>query len=401
MYAWRRSRGTIESKPSSRRSTGSLHGSRIGGAEVEHDVVDLERLDGREDALRGLLGPRRSESRALAADETDTRHRRVDDELRQAQGARAQEFAEAARRTCGPQQEMQRATARVGVDGDDLLARLGQVDGDVRGEEGAPRAAAARGERKDMRAGRGVGGPRVGEGRVERLAQLTGIGRLGRVARLRCVCRRRLRGLPRGAVLAVRGVLEFGGVIGGLRVDLDVDCVVFSVSGRRGHRALVLHRPPRRGPNFSLPLPVRGQCSENSAESEEIMATSTTDPKPVATRCLAAWSSGDFDAARALLDAHVQFTGPLGHTEGVDDYIEGVRGLSRTVKRVDQRRVFGEGDDVCIVYESRHEVDGMPSDRRLVPRPARTDRLDQRVLRRPRSHEYAAEAGEEPAGSST
>ena len=84
------------------------------------------------------------------------------------------------------------------------------------------------------------------------------------------------------------------------------------------------------------------------------MATSTSstlDPKLVASRCLEAWSSGDFDAARALLDEHVQFTGPLGHTEGVDDYLEGVRGLAQSIKGVEQRRIFGEGDDVCIVYD--------------------------------------------------
>jgi ketosteroid isomerase-like protein len=81
------------------------------------------------------------------------------------------------------------------------------------------------------------------------------------------------------------------------------------------------------------------------------MTTTTLDPKLVASRCLEAWSKGDFDAARALLDEHVQFTGPLGHTEGVDDYIEGVRGLARAITAVEQRRIFGEGDDVCIVYD--------------------------------------------------
>jgi hypothetical protein len=83
-------------------------------------------------------------------------------------------------------------------------------------------------------------------------------------------------------------------------------------------------------------------------------STSTSrslDPKVVASRCLAAWSSGDFDGARALLDEHVQFTGPLGHTEGVDAYIEGVRGFAKSVKRIDERRVFGDGDDVCIIYD--------------------------------------------------
>jgi hypothetical protein len=87
------------------------------------------------------------------------------------------------------------------------------------------------------------------------------------------------------------------------------------------------------------------------AEPEEIMATSNTEPKNVALRCLEAWSSGDFDAARALLDDHVQFNGPLGHTEGADDYIAGVRGLAEAIDRVEPRRVFGEGDDVCIVYD--------------------------------------------------
>jgi ketosteroid isomerase-like protein len=81
------------------------------------------------------------------------------------------------------------------------------------------------------------------------------------------------------------------------------------------------------------------------------MATQTLDPKIVASRCLAAWSSGDFDAARVLLDEHVQFTGPLGHTEGADAYIEGVRGFAKTIRSIEQRRVFGDGEDVCIIYD--------------------------------------------------
>ena len=134
------------------------------------------------------------------------------------------------------------------------------------------------------------------------------------------------------------------------------------------------------------------------------MATSTTDPKLVASRCLAAWSSGDFDAARALLDDHVQFTGPLGHTEGVDDYIEGVRGLAKAIKTIEQRRVFGEGDDVCIVYD-------LVTRARAVPVPtagwyrvrhgrvvAITAFFDARALM---AYPAEAEGGDEPAGSST
>jgi hypothetical protein len=80
-------------------------------------------------------------------------------------------------------------------------------------------------------------------------------------------------------------------------------------------------------------------------------STSNLDPKLVASRCLEAWTSGDFQGARALLDDHVQFTGPLGHTEGADAYIEGVRGVAETLQGIDCRRVFGDGEDVCIIYD--------------------------------------------------
>jgi hypothetical protein len=84
------------------------------------------------------------------------------------------------------------------------------------------------------------------------------------------------------------------------------------------------------------------------------MATSLTptlDQKLVAIRCLEAWSSGDFEAARALLDRHVQFRGPLGNTEGIEEYIDRVRELVPSIRSVQHRCIFGEGDDVCIVYD--------------------------------------------------
>jgi ketosteroid isomerase-like protein len=75
------------------------------------------------------------------------------------------------------------------------------------------------------------------------------------------------------------------------------------------------------------------------------------DAKTVASTCLQAWSSGDFDTARSLFADDVTFVGPMGHTEGVDAYIEGVRGLKQIVSGTEQRRVFGEGEDVCIIYD--------------------------------------------------
>jgi ketosteroid isomerase-like protein len=71
----------------------------------------------------------------------------------------------------------------------------------------------------------------------------------------------------------------------------------------------------------------------------------------VASRCLAAWSSGDLETARSLLHDDVTFTGPLGHTEGADAYIDGIKGMVRIVERVDQHEAISQGGDVCIIYD--------------------------------------------------
>ena len=76
-----------------------------------------------------------------------------------------------------------------------------------------------------------------------------------------------------------------------------------------------------------------------------------SDTKSIASKCLEAWSSGDFDTARGLFDDDVTFVGPMGQTEGVDAYIEGVRGLKQIVSGTEQQLVFGEGENVCIIYD--------------------------------------------------
>ena len=75
------------------------------------------------------------------------------------------------------------------------------------------------------------------------------------------------------------------------------------------------------------------------------------EPRNLASDCLAAWSSGDLDTTRALLSEDVTFAGPLGSTQGADAYIEGIKGMVKIVERADQREVFAEGDDVCIIYD--------------------------------------------------
>ena len=81
------------------------------------------------------------------------------------------------------------------------------------------------------------------------------------------------------------------------------------------------------------------------------MPTSKDDPKSIATAFLQAWTRGDFDSARALLDEQATFDGPLGHTEGADAYIKGVRGFAKIIRSIEIHQVVAEGDDVCVMYD--------------------------------------------------
>jgi ketosteroid isomerase-like protein len=76
-----------------------------------------------------------------------------------------------------------------------------------------------------------------------------------------------------------------------------------------------------------------------------------TDAGSIASRCLAAWTSGDMVATRALLDDGMRFVGPLGQTLGADEYVAGVSALGEYVTGADQHEVIVDGDDVCIVYD--------------------------------------------------
>lgn len=77
----------------------------------------------------------------------------------------------------------------------------------------------------------------------------------------------------------------------------------------------------------------------------------TSDAKSIATDMLAAWTSGDFARARALLHDDATFDGPLGETRGGDRYIEGVRGFAKTIDRAEVGKVIADGGDVCVVYD--------------------------------------------------
>jgi ketosteroid isomerase-like protein len=71
----------------------------------------------------------------------------------------------------------------------------------------------------------------------------------------------------------------------------------------------------------------------------------------VATKCLEAWSSGDFATARTLLRDDVTFVGPLGSGGGVESYMNRLVDLSRHVTSAEPIKVLVDGDDACIFYD--------------------------------------------------
>jgi hypothetical protein len=77
-----------------------------------------------------------------------------------------------------------------------------------------------------------------------------------------------------------------------------------------------------------------------------------TDAKSVATDCLKAWTSGDFDTARSLIHDQITFAGPFGTAEGAEAYLAGLRRFrDRGVRTVEIRKVFEDNDEACVIYD--------------------------------------------------
>src|SRR5689334_11077083 len=76
----------------------------------------------------------------------------------------------------------------------------------------------------------------------------------------------------------------------------------------------------------------------------------------LARRHLEAWTNHDLDAARGNLAADVQFFSPAANLSGVDEYMDGSRGLAQFAKQVvpgSLRVVAASGDErnALIMYE--------------------------------------------------
>ena len=64
----------------------------------------------------------------------------------------------------------------------------------------------------------------------------------------------------------------------------------------------------------------------------------------------AAMGQGDFTTARKLLHDDLVFEGPIDTFNKADDYIEANKRLAKIIQGVDVKKVFADGNDVCMLY---------------------------------------------------
>ncbi len=74
-------------------------------------------------------------------------------------------------------------------------------------------------------------------------------------------------------------------------------------------------------------------------------------PKQIAVAYLQAVASHDLDRCGSLLAPNVTFKGPASDYRGAGDILAAFRRLSSIHVRNDIVRVFGEGNEVCVIYD--------------------------------------------------
>ncbi len=78
---------------------------------------------------------------------------------------------------------------------------------------------------------------------------------------------------------------------------------------------------------------------------------------------LEAWTNQDFDTARRNLATEVEFFSPGAHLVGIDEYMDGPRGLTQFAKQVvpGSLRVISEsGDEMNALISYEVDTDGGP-----------------------------------------
>ena len=74
-------------------------------------------------------------------------------------------------------------------------------------------------------------------------------------------------------------------------------------------------------------------------------------PADVVQKFMGALGKGDFVAARKYLDDHLSFQGPIDTFQKPEPYLESLKKLHPIIERVDMKKMFVDGDDVCLLYD--------------------------------------------------
>jgi hypothetical protein len=64
-----------------------------------------------------------------------------------------------------------------------------------------------------------------------------------------------------------------------------------------------------------------------------------------------AMGKGDTAAARKLLRDDLSFQGPIDAFDRPEPYLEALKRLQPIIERIDVKKMFVDGDDVCVLYD--------------------------------------------------
>jgi hypothetical protein len=64
-----------------------------------------------------------------------------------------------------------------------------------------------------------------------------------------------------------------------------------------------------------------------------------------------ALESGDFASARTFMQDDMTFTGPLDTFHTADEYLASRQRLAGIIQRIENKKWFADGDDVCLLYD--------------------------------------------------
>src|SRR4051812_26984483 len=84
---------------------------------------------------------------------------------------------------------------------------------------------------------------------------------------------------------------------------------------------------------------------------EDTMTTTNTDRKTLALEYLAAVGRQECDKVEALLAPDLQFRGPSMTRSSAKEFVEALKRLGAIHVRNDVKRVFADGDEVCVIYD--------------------------------------------------